>query len=374
MKEILCQFLGLTATPIRESDHVDIRTLADVVVQGYTVADAITADMMPKLEYVCCSPDLDDVVTAASCNAKLKTDYKASKSLMREIIETNPVSKWLVYFARVQDIEDNYDLMQELFPDFVVIKVANAYQNTDKVAALIQQFEKVVIMSCNSILEGVHTEGIQGIIIMRNVTVVSVFEQMVGRVCKIGNTENPIIIDCQNVWRLLKKKNYSSRLSENSVFEQRARDIFVTSLRNKIYIDIEQALLEYQSKLSPAGSCEVDGVLWTWKSDSDLSRKLGRSIGYVASFKRRGFSYPEIIRQSSCSTSGSCEVDGVLWTWKSDADLSRKLGRSIGYVAVFKRAGLSYPEIIRQGLSDGSGSGNSTKDMSLFKKDDDGNN
>ena len=134
---------------------------------------------------------------------------------------------------------------------------------------------------------------------------------------------------------------------------------------------IRQGLID---KVSTSGSCEVDGALWTWKSDSDLSRKLGRSIGYVASFKRRGFSYPEIIRQSSCSTSGSCEVDGVLWTWKSDADLSRKLGRSIGYVAVFKRAGLSYPEIIRQGLSDGSGSGNSTKDMSLFKKDDDGNN
>ena len=425
MKEAPCQFLGLTATPIRESDNVDIRSLADVAVQGYTVADAITAGMMPKLEYVCCSPDLDDIEAAASCNAKLKTDYRASKSLMREIIETNKVSKWLVYFSRVQDIEDHYDLMQELFPDFVVIKVAAAYQNTDKVAALIQQFEKVVIMSCDAILEGVHTEGIQGIIIMRNVTVVSVFEQMIGRVCKIGNTENPIIIDCQNVWRLLKKKNYSSRLSENSAFEQNARDIFVTSLRNKRYIDIEQALLEYQSAHTTSGSCEVDGtlwewksdvdlsrklgkrefyvsalkraglsypeiirksfittvdscevdgVLWTWKSDVDLSRKLGKSESYVGILRAKGLSYPEIIRKSFVTTSGSCEVDGVLWTWKSDVDLSRKLGKSESYVATFKSKGFSYPEIIRKGLGDGSDSGNSAKDMSLFKKDDDGNN
>lgn len=354
MKEAPCQFLGLTATPIRESDNVDIRSLADVAVQGYTVADAITAGMMPKLEYVCCSPDLDDIEAAASCNAKLKTDYNASKSLMREIIETNKVSKWLVYFSRVQDIEDHYDLMQELFPDFVVIKVAVAYQNTDKVAALIQQFEKVVIMSCDSILEGIHTEGVQGIIIMRNVTVVSVFEQMIGRVCKIGNTENPIIIDCQNVWRLLKKKKYSSRLSENSVFEQSARDIFVTSLRNKRYIDIEQVLLEHQDSLSNAGSCEVDGVLWTWKSNQDLCRQLGKSVGYVSTLRVKGLSYPEII--SRVTSTNSCEIDGVLWTWKSDTDLSRKLGKSSSYVFNFRKKGFSYPEIIRQGSINAAGS------------------
>jgi hypothetical protein len=94
---------------------------------------------------------------------------------------------------------------------------------------------------------------------------------------------------------------------------------FVTSLRNKRYINIEQVLLEYQDSLSNAGSCEVDGVLW------------GR---------------------------------------KSDVDLSKKLGKSIAYVSYLKANGLSYPEIIRQGLGDGSDSGNSTKDMSLFKNDD----
>lgn len=40
---------------------------------------------------------------------------------------------------------------------------------------------------------------------------------------------------------------------------------FVTSLRNKRYINIELVLLGYQSSLSDVGSCEVDGVLWTWK-------------------------------------------------------------------------------------------------------------
>lgn len=40
---------------------------------------------------------------------------------------------------------------------------------------------------------------------------------------------------------------------------------FVTSLRNKRYINIELVLLGYQSSLSNVGSCEVDDVLWTWK-------------------------------------------------------------------------------------------------------------
>ena len=59
---------------------------------------------------------------------------------------------------------------------------------------------------------------------------------------------------------------------------------------------------------------------------------------------------------------------------ESDSDLSRKLGRYIDFVSRRRREGLSYQEIIRKCTTDdGSGSGNSTKDMSLFKNDDKNN-
>jgi hypothetical protein len=74
------------------------------------------------------------------------------------------------------------------------------------------------------------------------------------------------------------------------------------------------------------------------------------------------------------SNAGSCEADGVFWTWKNDVNLCRKLGKSLGYVSNHRKKSLSYSEIIRKCITDGgSDSGNPTKDMSLFKKDDDGN-
>lgn len=133
-----------------------------------------------------------------------------------------------------------------------------------------------------NMLEGVHTDGVQGIIIMRGVQSVTVFEQMIGRCCRIGNTRSPIIVDCKNVYRALKRKNVLGTNHELMSYGKKSRDIFYTTAKNLEYVNIEDILGELNDS-GNTGSCIVDGVEYEWNNDQDLSRQLGKRIDWLAS-------------------------------------------------------------------------------------------
>lgn len=91
---------------------------------------------------------------------------------------------------------------------------------------------------------------------------------------------------------------------------------------------------------------------YTFKTDIDLSQQLGKYSDYVSYYKRKGFSYEEIIKGDiipiiKSKTIESKTIDG--YTFKTDADLSLQLGKNKNYVNHLKNnKGLSYEEIIRQ--------------------------
>ena len=342
--------LALTATPKRDSDGVNVADLVDDTVYGLTVSDAVLEGLMPKMEYVCCSPDIDDVKYAEDNDMKLVVDYDSSAELLKSIVETNQENKWLVYFGTVAELDENEDFIKSIFPDYVVHKIAGIYGNTKLVSDLFQENEKVVLMSCNAILEGVHTDGVQGIIIMRGVQSVTVFEQMIGRCCRIGNTRSPIIVDCKNVYRALKRKNVLGTNHELMSYGKKSRDIFYTTAKNLEYVNIEDILGELNDS-GNTGSCIVDGVEYEWNNDQDLSRQLGKSISYVSTYRSKGKSYEEIIRKALLGRGGSCIVDGVKYEWCNNKDLSIKLGMGETYVSRYRGAGESYEKIIRRALA-----------------------
>ena len=341
--------LTLTATPKRDSDGVNVADLVDDTVYGLTVSDAVLEGLMPKMEYVCCSPDIDDVKYAEDNDMKLVVDYDSSAELLKSIVETNQENKWLVYFGTVAELDENEDFIKSIFPDYVVYKIAGIYGNTKLVSDLFQENEKVVLMSCNAILEGVHTDGVQGIIIMRGVQSVTVFEQMIGRCCRIGNTRSPIIVDCKNVYRALKRKNVLGTNHELMSYEKKSRDIFYTTAKNLEYVNIEDILSELNDP-GNISSCVVDGVVYEWSNDRDLSKQLGKSLNYVGTYRSKGKSYEEIIRKALLGRGGSCVVDGVTYEWSSDQGLSLQLGKNENYVRQHRRNGDSYEDIIRRAL------------------------
>lgn len=341
--------LALTATPKRDSDGINVVDLVDDTVYGLTVSDAVLEGLMPKMEYVCCSPDIDDMEYAEDNDMKLVVDYDSSAELLKSIVETNQENKWLVYFSAVADLDNNEDFIKSIFPGYVVHKIAGIYGNTKLVSDLFQENEKVVLMSCNAILEGVHTDGVQGIIIMRGVQSVTVFEQMIGRCCRIGNERSPIIVDCRNVYRTLKRKNILGVNHKLVSYGKKCRDIFYTTAKNLEYVNIED-ILSALNDTSTAGSCIVDGVKYEWRNHRNLSVQLGKGINYVSNCRKENKSYEEIIQKALATKGGSCVVDGVTYKWKSNRDLSLQLGKNTDYVTDNRSRGRTYEEIIHKVL------------------------
>ena len=82
-----------------------------------------------------------------------------------------------------------------------------------------------------------------------------------------------------------------------------------------------------------------------WKSDADLSRKLGKCRQYVNQNKKLGKTYKQIID----SVLNFHEYRGI--RWKNDSDLSIKLGRCRQYVNTYKRRGDTCEQIIDRCLA-----------------------
>ena len=85
---------------------------------------------------------------------------------------------------------------------------------------------------------------------------------------------------------------------------------------------------------------------YTFKNNADLSRQLGKYATYVSEYRRRGWSYEDIIKNALLKTPKT--ILGI--TFKNDADLSRQLNRNPSYVSLMKHNGNTYEEIINHAI------------------------
>ena len=66
--------------------------------------------------------------------------------------------------------------------------------------------DKVIILSCDMLLEGYHVDTVDGVLLFRNVQSLTVFQQILGRVSSIGSNMSPLIVDCtESAYKLLTK-------------------------------------------------------------------------------------------------------------------------------------------------------------------------
>ena len=80
--------------------------------------------------------------------------------------------------------------------------------NLNEVIEGLKKEEKAVVLSVDMLLEGVHLPNITGIVMFRNISSLVVFQQILGRVCSIGNKIEPVIVDgSDNGPRMLDKLN-----------------------------------------------------------------------------------------------------------------------------------------------------------------------
>ena len=343
--------IGLTATPVRE-DKVDISTFFSKTINGASVFECIENGLMPKFAYISCSDrtikDINSYARSYGVNSitkngityNLKIDYSNSIDLLKGIVKDTNLDKWICFFGSVKELDENEKAMESIFQGYTIIKV-HSYLDAVDLEDLSKQ-SKIVVLSVNMFLEGIHLKGVQGVLISRNVGSVLVFRQILGRVSSIGSNVNPVVVDCTNTLsRIVTKLMRNERESEtiqNERSEYTFKGIINTALVDKKYINISNLL----QNLYDIGKYKtICG--YTFKSDRDLAKQLGVNSSYVSSYIRKGLSYEEIIYKI-LNYLNPREVRG--YVFKSDKDLAEQLGVSLWYIQNGKKNGLSYEEII----------------------------
>ena len=241
-------FLALTATPYRESDKMNVVSLFDSAVSGLTTIQCIDSGLMPKVEYLVCTPARE--LTAEEKEVyRERLSIKDSDVLLRDIISKNPKKKWLCYYSSINEMKANHDTIQSLFPDYRIITISSDAINSQNEINNIGDDEKVVIESVDMLLEGVHLPNMQGILLFRNVTTLSVFTQIFGRITAIGAKEVPLFVDCtSSAYTMLRKLLAASEVGEGDTEKEstvkKSKNILHISLQNKELFDINCLLME----------------------------------------------------------------------------------------------------------------------------------
>lgn len=209
-------FLGLTATPKREACinghtiNVETDELFDATVNGISNFEAIEQGLMPKFNYRLLVPDENpkDIEMMSDRNVKVKVDCLDCKQTLIDIINTYKRDKWILYFSDTKTLNYHKKFIEEVFKGYEIFVLYSSLGNLDEVIEGLKKQEKAVVLSVDMLLEGVHLPNITGIVMFRNISSLVVFQQILGRVCSIGNKVEPVIVDgSDNGPRMLDKLN-----------------------------------------------------------------------------------------------------------------------------------------------------------------------
>ena len=196
-------FLGLTATPFRDTDKVDVCDYFDAHVSGISVFDAIRQGLMPMFNYHICLPEKDTKQIEKEYDNEIRAvvDYMDSAEAVYDIVSKYDRKKWICFFNSQEDINNAVESIKEIFEGYKICILLASLRNLEEVMREVRENERVVILSVNILLEGVHLDDIHGIVLYRNVTSTIAFQQMLGRTCSIGNDVEPVIIDTSQAAR-----------------------------------------------------------------------------------------------------------------------------------------------------------------------------
>ena len=218
------RLLGLTATNIRYLDNN--RDMAEELFDGrvasdMTLGEAVVRGILPAPQYVTTvyqyqkdlaryqtrvdnlrSPGIQDV------NQKyldaLRRALEQADGLDRVFAHhiTNKCGKYIVFCANKEHMDEMVSHVPEWFagvnPEVVVYEAYSNDPNTDKAFADFKTdtSDRLKLLFCIDMLnEGVHVEGISGVILFRPTISPIVYKQQIGRALTAGDNTTPLILD-----------------------------------------------------------------------------------------------------------------------------------------------------------------------------------
>lgn len=284
-------FLGLTATPFRSCDKVNVEDFFESSVYGPSVWDAIRMGLMPPFRYHICLPEKDTKEIEKEYNYKYKAvvDLNDSVDVVSDIVKTYDRDKWICFFPDIKSLNAAKQQVSEIFKGYDLFVLFASLKNLKEVVEGVKKAKKAVILSVDILLEGVHLDGITGIILYRNVMSTNAYQQMLGRTCSIGNTVEPVIVDtsqsARKILAALIRENHEGSDSggDGGNNRKKPKDILKVGIGSKIEYDINKVLkkldpsIQKQEELEKAAKIAVEKYHSFGGKDYSSYEELSRS-------------------------------------------------------------------------------------------------
>ena len=265
------KFLGLTATPERDIKEdgrkvsANVKELFEISVNGLSNFDAIRLGLMPPFIYRVMLPEKDpkQVEKEYGNEVNVKVEYEDCETTLSEIVNTYQRKKWIVYFSDKKKLHEKENLVRRVFDGYEIFILYSDLRNLNAVIHGVQNAEKAVVLSVDMLLEGVHLPDVTGIVLFRNVTSLVTFQQILGRVCSIGNKTSPVIADASSSGPAMLAKLYKMSMEATArpvtILNGNTKPIFTLGIgADKEWTGIEEFLRLYSPE---------------WK-DIDVKKKL----------------------------------------------------------------------------------------------------
>lgn len=221
------KLLGLTATNIRYLDNN--RDMAEElfdnrVASEMTLGEAVVRGILPAPKYVTMVYQYQKALAKYQARVdNLRTpgiqdvNQKYLDALRRALEQadgldkvfahhiTNKSGKYIVFCANKEHMDEMVSHVPEWFagvnPDVVVYEAYSDDPNTDKAFADFKTDtgDRLKLLFCIDMLnEGVHVEGISGVILFRPTISPIIYKQQIGRALTAGDNATPLILDVVN--------------------------------------------------------------------------------------------------------------------------------------------------------------------------------
>ena len=219
--------LGMTATPVRAVDNKD---MSDELFEGniaseMTLEEAVAEGIIAVPVYVTAIYSLEEAIRKAESKVEKEPNEEIRKDALKDIEEAKRYleqaegmdeifAKYVgdkkegKYIVFCSDIDDMHKKMQEASKWFEKVGETRLYEvsyrkseelNEDTIKRFREKEGKInLLFSVDKLNEGVHVDGIDGVIMLRKTVSPIIYMQQLGRALSAGNEGTPIVFDLVN--------------------------------------------------------------------------------------------------------------------------------------------------------------------------------
>lgn len=201
------KIVGTSATPIRHSDRR--RNMADELFEGQvvsnlTLAKAMAHQILPVPHYVSALYSIDEVCPEAPELLRIEWKRTSGVPTLLQKHLNDQARKIVVFCKNIDHLQQIKPLMSEWFS--FLGKPINLYElhNRAQARSVFRAYElhkadQVDVLLCiNMLNEGVHTHGVDAVVMLRDTSSPTIYQQQLGRCMSVSHDTTPVVFDLVN--------------------------------------------------------------------------------------------------------------------------------------------------------------------------------